>query len=713
MNNLITTPDRAFGNMELLSVQRSTPQPTALEQFMAAVYRQRWVIIAALAMAIAIGVALTLTTKPVYTATASVQLDQQAPRVFADQDLDPQGGEKDAERFLQTQVDRARSRTVAEAVANELQLARSPAALQALGVEATAGQQVQQEVVSKLQEGVQVAIGLNTRLAQISFTSGDPEVSARAANAYADTLVAANLESKNTTSERAKQVLLRELGTAKQRLEGSERRMLAYARSADLTTTVVAGDSNGQNPGSLRAQQLGLMTDSLAQATARRIDAQQQWAQVQGANPMNLPEVQANSAVQRLVEQRAQAQAALDEERQRRTDDYPTVREAAAKISQLDSQIGTLASNIKTSFQGRYVAAAQQERQMASTVSGLRGAAMSERERGVGYNSLSREVETNKAFYDGLLQRYKQVAAAAGTAAANISIVDTASPPSTPDTSYLARNLALAGIGGLILALVIGGFRERVHNVIRSTDDLESGLNIPALGVVPRLTGPAAEALDDPRSAQSESYYSIAVALENATGNGLPKSLLITSSTAAEGKSTSALGIAQSLSAMGRRVLLVDADLRRAAVGKAGIESHGPGLSGVLSGSNSVEEAVERDDDRGFSLIPAGDVRASPIQLLSADHMKTMIDRLGADYDIVIFDGPPIMGLADAVLLARNVEAVLVIVEANKTQASQIDVAISRLPNANVIGGVITKFNPKTAGVRYGGYDYYTYHKEA
>jgi Mrp family chromosome partitioning ATPase len=90
-----------------------------------------------------------------------------------------------------------------------------------------------------------------------------------------------------------------------------------------------------------------------------------------------------------------------------------------------------------------------------------------------------------------------------------------------------------------------------------------------------------------------------------------------------------------------------------------------------------------------------------------------MIDRLGADHDIVIFDGPPIMGLADAVLLARNVEAVLVIVEANKTQASQIDVAISRLPNANVIGGVITKFNPKTAGVRYGGYDYYTYHKQA
>ena len=205
---------------------------------------------------------LTLTSKPHYTAVASVQLDQQAPQVFAADSLQPAADEKDAERFLQTQVDRARSRTIAEAVANKLQLTKSAASLQALGVDAADQQEAQREVVRNLQDSVEVAIGLNTRVAHISFTSGDPNVSARVANAFAESLVAANLEQKIETSARAKQYLLGQLAEAKQRLEGSERKMLAYARSADLTTTVVATGRDG-SVGSLRSQQLGLMTTPL------------------------------------------------------------------------------------------------------------------------------------------------------------------------------------------------------------------------------------------------------------------------------------------------------------------------------------------------------------------------------------------------------------------------------------------------------------------
>jgi polysaccharide biosynthesis transport protein len=715
MNNLIPMPSPTYADLELVPLERQVPQQTALEQFVAALYRQRLVIAVAMGVALLVGIALSLTTKPQYTAVASVQLDQQAPRVFADENLDPSTDEKDSARFLQTQLDRARSRKIAETVAGNLHLAKSPASLDALGVDEQTQQAAHQEAINKLQEGVQVTLGLNTRLAQISFTSGDPYVSARIANAFAESLVAANLNAKVETSTRAKKYLLGQLAEAKQRLEGSERRMLAYARSADLTTTVVPTSGGEDRGGSLRAQQLGLMTDSLAQATARRIDAQQQWAQVQSTDALSLPEVQSNSAIANLVAQKAQLQAALEEERQRHTEEYPSVRETAAKIRELDGQIAGFASRIKSSFRGRYVAAAQQEAQMAGTVAGLKGAAMSERERAVGYNSLGREVETNKAFYDGLLQRYKEVAAAAGAAAANISIVDTAWPPTSPDASPLARNLALAVIAGILMALLVGGARERMHNVIRSSDDLALGFNLPALGVVPRLPAGRAALIgpEDARSAQAEAYYSIAVALEQASAEGLPKSLLITSSTAEEGKSTSALGIASSLSAMGKKVLLVDADLRRAPrLANFGDEDSPPGLSEVLAGSAPAREAVE-EDARGFSIVRAGDPLTSPVALLSADHLKEVIDQLAADYDIVIVDGPPIMGLADAVLLARNVDAVLVVVEANKTRSNELDLAVSRLPQNNLVGGVITKFDPKSAGVTYGGYDYYTYSQQS
>ena len=136
----------------------------------------------------------------------------------------------------------------------------------------------------------------------------------------------------------------------------------------------------------------------------RRIDAEQQWRQASGTPALYLPEVNANGAVQDLLAQKAQSQAALNEERQRHTDEYPTVREAQAKINELDGQIAAIANSIKAGYRGRYLAAAQQESQMRGTVAGMRGSAMAERERSVGYNSLQREVETNKAFYEGLLQ---------------------------------------------------------------------------------------------------------------------------------------------------------------------------------------------------------------------------------------------------------------------------------------------------------------------
>jgi capsular exopolysaccharide synthesis family protein len=161
---------------------------------------------------------------------------------------------------------------------------------------------------------------------------------------------------------------------------------------------------------------------------------------------------------------------------------------------------------------------------------------------------------------------------------------------------------------------------------------------------------------------------------------------------------------------MGKKVLLVDGDLRRAPrLRSSAGEVAGAGLSGVLAGSTKAKEAIEEDDERGFSIIRAGYSGANPVSLLSADHLKEVIDQLAREHDIVIVDGPPIMGLADAVLLARSVEAVLVVVEANRIRSGELDLAVSRLPPDNVLGSVITKFDPRSAGVRYGGYDYYSY----
>lgn len=728
MNNLVPVAPGSFASLEPMPFHREPAAATPMELLLAGAYRQRYVIAAAVFIPILIAVVITLMLPRSYTAVASVQLDQQVPRVLPDSDIDPQLSPQDAPRFLQTQLDRVRSRNVAEMVEARLRLETSPQRMKALGIDpnnpgalATVKKTIgmasdepfdaRSAVVGALQEGVTAQAGLNTRLAQISFTSGDPGVSAQIANAYADALVASNIESKIAAAAQAKRYLQVQLVDAKRKLETSEKSMLAYARAADLTTTVMqTNDPKNEKIASLRDQQLGAMTDSLSQATARRIDAQQSWAQVSKTSPMLIPDVQTNQAIQNLVSQRAQAQAALDEERQRHTENYPSVREAQAKINELNAQIGSFAGSIKASYFGRYAAAAQQERQLLSTVGALKGAAMSERERAVGFNALSREVETAKAFYDGLLQRYQEIGAASGAPSVNVSIVDRAWPPVRDDAGF-GRNVALGGMAGLVLALLFGSVRERMHRVIRSSEDLEQALNVRSLGVVPRIgrAEKLIEALGDPHSAQSEAYYSIAVALEDAGADGLPKTLLITSSVASEGKSTSAMSIARSLSAMGKRVLVLDGDLRRPSSTKLIGKSPNLTFSDVLAGSASAQRIVEQSDGEPFSVVSAGDPGCNPVALLGADGLKAVFDKLAGAYDIVIVDGPPILGLADAVLLARSVEAVVLVVEANRTHSSELDMAVSRLPGSNVIGGVITKFNAKVAGVRYGGNEYYTY----
>jgi capsular exopolysaccharide synthesis family protein len=715
MNNLVPAAPSSFADLQMIPFARERAGTTPLQEILAAVYRQRWVIAAAVGSALLIALLFTVFQPKRYTASASVQLEQQTPRVFEDDQLDPEPSIQDSDRFLQTQVDLIRSRRVADAVAKKVPIEKSSAALKAIGVEPQEGKNTHQLVVDQLHDNVQTDLGLKTRVARISYTTGDANLSAAIANGFANALAEANISTKVDASNTAKAYLIQQIGDAKDRLENSERRMLAYARKEDLTTTVVPTGAEDRG-GSLRSQQLGELTDSLTQATARRIDAQQRWQQMSNTPAMAIPEVETNKAIQDLVAQKASLEAALKEDRQRHTDAYPSVRETAAKISELNGQISSFASSIKSSLYGQYLAASQQERQLTEAVSRLRGAAMSERERSVGYNSLSREVETNKAFYDGLLQRYKEIAAASGATAANVSIVDRAWPPTSPDAAGLARNLGLGTMGGLILALLVGSIRERMHHVVRSVADLERKLNVPSLGVVPKISGPEdmQSVLEDPQSAQAEAYHSVAVALQDAASGTVPKTLLVTSSVASEGKSTSAIGIARSLSAMGKRVLLIDGDLRRPSSLKppsanGSRKGKKPGLSDVLNGSAAVEKTVETSKERGFSMVRAGDRRKNPVGLLAADHIRSVFDRLAENHDVVIIDGPPVMGLADAVLLARSVESVVVVVEANRTHVGDLDLALSRLPQSNIIGGVITKFDAKAAGVRYGSYNYYTY----
>lgn len=683
-------------------MSRSAP----IQQVAAALYRQRLPIIGAILIALILGAIITLFTPRQYTASSSVRLEQQAPQVINAPELDPQRNAQDSERFLQTQIDLVHSRSIAEGVELALKASKTPATMAALDVDEKSGYE---GVIRALQDDVVVERGLNTRLAVISFSSRDAAISARIANAYAEQLVNANLNSKADTSTRAATYLNGQLAEAKTKLEDSERRLLGFARSADLSGAASPDVGRNGELGSLRAQQLGVLTSAQAESTARRIAAEEQWRQIAGTSAMALPQVQANGAVQDLQAQRAKAAATMAGQAERYTIEYPS--ENSTEVAKLDTEIQTIAGSIKRSYYDNYRSAVRQEAGLRQTIDLLRGDVMAERMRGIEYGSLEREVQTSKAFYDGLLQRYKEIVAASGAPSVNVTIVDKAYAPAKAISPNITRNMALALILGLIAAMAIALVRERMNDVIRSAYDLGSMGQIPFIGSIPLTERDKRieEALEDPRSPQSEAYNSVAISLKRLTSGHMPRSLLVTSSKIGEGKSTSALNIARGLARMRNKVLLIDGDLRRPSIGTMLGLADGPGFAEALAGKAPVAKTVRMVEKLGLDVITAGKDRDQSVSLLAGNGVGQLLAELSDSYDIVIIDGPPIIGLADAVMLADHVEAVVMVVEANRIHSSQFGQAMSRLPARQNVGGVITKFDAKSAGVGYGNEIYYTY----
>jgi capsular exopolysaccharide synthesis family protein len=416
---------------------------------------------------------------------------------------------------------------------------------------------------------------------------------------------------------------------------------------------------------------------------------------------MSLPEVLGNPAIQQLTQKRAELESQYQQEVQRRKPGHPSVEQAAAAIRELDSQIGSLASSIRNSIRNQYVIAQKQESQLAGTVGRLKGATMAEQQLGIRYNILKREVDTNRELYNGLLQRYKEVSAEAGVTSNNISVIDRAEPPLLPISPRPMVNLILAALFGLVIAAAVVVGRELFQNGVRSPDEVEQRFGVPLLGFVPRLPAGAAVIgqLSDPQSEMSEAYQTVRTSVELSSEAAARQVLLVTSSRAGEGKTTTAVAMARDAAAADRKVLLIDADMRRPSVHTMVDATNEPGLSNFLAQQWPIETIIQSTDTPNLFVLSAGPKPPSPAALLSGGGFRALLTYLKEHYDQIIIDSPPVLGLADAPRLASLVDATMLVIEANRSQRGAIDAAVRRLTaaGAHIIGGVLVKFDPKKA----------------
>jgi polysaccharide biosynthesis transport protein len=698
-----------------------------LAQYWRLLVKHRWLIVGAVVAALTVGVVVTLLSRPIYTASASLQLDREAAKVVNTEDTATPSEEMIAgDEFFQTQYALLASRSLAIRVAQSLGLTQSDDFIRQMGGNPRIGDR-RDQVLTLMSKRLGVTPTRGSRLVTVSFSTSDPALSARVTNAFAEQFITANLDRRFEASSYARDFLEQQLAIVKAKLEASERDVVAYAIShqiIELTQNVQPGDGQPIEPAqqqSLVAANLEALSASLAAAKTARIQAEQNWREAQATPGLGLPQILQSPMVEDLAQKRAELNADYENQLRLFKPDYPAMLQEKAQIDELDRQLDLAAGTIRASLQTQYQAALRNEQELSGQVDTLKGSVLDLRDKSIEYNILQREVDTNRTLYDGLLQRYKEVGVAGGITTNNISIVDRAEPPPRPSSPKPLLNMGLSVLAGLIIGVGLAFVREALDQGVRAPSDIESKIGIPCLGAAPLLEKgiQPAEALADQKSSLTEAYQSIRSALQFATRDGFPKSLLITSARPGEGKSTTAFAIANSLARLGFETLLVDADLRNPSLHKSMGADNRSGLTNALTGAATLPEVVQKSDVPNLFLVTSGPMPPNPAELLSGARLKGFVDDAIASFDMVIIDGPPVMGLADAPSIGAMVTGILLVVEAGHTGQAQARAAIRRLlmANGHLIGAILAMFNSRHASYGYGygygyGYEYdYSYGK--
>jgi len=661
----------------------------------------------------------TLRITPQYESKVMLQIDRAAQKVVGfNTEFEVEEGPLSEQLQLRTQVELLKSRSLAQRVIDEMGLYRSspaapapPAVAEGAGVatpegpldkatallggwlarlhallapappsEATLNRA---SALAQFQESLSVEPIRNSRLVQISVRNADPELAAGIANTTARTFLATHIERKLESSLYARQFLEEQISQTKAKLEESERIINTYAKKNEIL--------NLGEKGSAATQTFVDFSTALARAEQDRIKAETLYNQVR-QNPESAPQAVVNEAIRAYKEQRARLEAEYAKNRSIFKPDYPAMVAARAQIAELDGRIDTEVNNILSSIQGQYLAAKKAEDQLRAKVASTRAEVLSVQDRSVDMNLLARELDTNRQVYDSLLQRLKEVSVTAGLTTNNVSIVDRAAVPLFPASPNLKLNVGLGLLAGLFLGLLAAMLREQMDDSVKNANELETRYRLPLLGLIPFTRPPrgrkeavALLAHHEPRGTFAESYRSLRTALQFSTADGAPERFMVTSCGKNEGKSTTALALAINFAQLGQRVLLIDADMRKGGMHSLLKLPNDSGLSSFLSEDLDSAMLIRETPVNNLGLITAGPVPPDPVELLMGPRLGLLLDEAKAlGYEQIVIDGPPLLGISDAIVLGNQVQNIVLTVKAGVTRKDSLKDALRRLRTAGL-----------------------------
>ena len=633
-----------------------------------------WLIALIMAAAVALTSVITLRQTPMYQATTVVEIKQEESNIIDVNEVEQINANAE---FMATQFSLLRSRALAERIVQILNLSNDarfsdPSAPPAIRIDEAADKLINHTSVS--------AVG-RSRLVNISYIDADPRLAARISDAVADNFIAYNLERKFNATSYAREFLEERLAATRSSLEESERKLVQYADEQRIVN--IGGDSSGaqEGAGSLDSAALATLNTELTNVQTQRIDLEQRFNEAR--DNLFSSDIQNNGTIKSLQADLARLENEFQEKSQYLKADFPEMVELQGRIEAVSTGLQTERRNIVNTLQSQYQSLLAREQGLQERIDEVKRDVINLRKRSIDYNILQREVDTNRAQYDALLQRLKEISISDGVGSNLVSIVDRAEVPSAPFAPNLKRALLIAvvlsgAIGiGLVFAL------ELIDDRIKLPDEIKNKLDLRVLGVVPILgkDGEFADAIKDSQSSISESYASTRTSLQFASANGAPQIIQLTSTRSGEGKSSSAFALAKSFASLNLRTLIIDADLRLPAFSKG--TSQSIGLSGLLTSTASLEPQFVETEIDGLTLLPAGKVPNTPAELLSSHRFEEILTHLREQFEMIIIDGPPVLGLADAPILGAKCDATILVIEAGAIRTPTLKSTLDRLASSN------------------------------
>jgi polysaccharide biosynthesis transport protein len=567
-----------------------------------------------------------------------------------------------------------------------------------------------------------------TRLVEVAFTHNDPLLASKIANAVAETYVIQNLEQKIQSNANAGDFLQKRVAELQSDIRLGEERLMNYSKSNQIVSL-----DGAQNT---VVQRLTALNTQLGQAENERITAEAAFrAALQ--NPMINQTAEGKDA--RTVTLQAQLttlKQQLDKLKTEFTDEWPAVIDTRRQIASVEAELKTtrkLATDTQlAALEQPYRQALARERELRRNFEQQRSEVLTQNEAAINYRILQQEIDTNKKLLDGLLQKSRETDVILNGTPNNVLISDRAMAPSSPSGPNRSRNVIVAFLASLFAGVGLAFILGWLNDSVRNTDDLEQQLGLPLIGRIPSaLTGfkrkllPARLGLRRQHPGRrkdynlesfskpiiQEAYHQLRASLLLSTPGGSPRTILVTSGGPSEGKTISALNLAKSLSQLGGRVLLIDADLRCPQLHFASEVNNSIGLTSLLTSKVITQEAIDRTlragAENNLFVLTAGPQTPNPPNLLSSDQMRDLLKKLEQQFAHIVIDSPPVLYFADSIVLSTYVDAVVLIARDSITSRQVLLKTRKVLQDvrAKVIGVVLNDIPSRS--YKYYMYDYY------